>query len=96
MINKQKDKSYLDASVARELGIPIVHVEKITAQMFKEIEKAVAENGRIELRNFSVLRVVNIPAQQRRNPKTQESFLADEYKTVRFDVGKRFKEVVSK
>ena len=96
MIKKQKDKGDLDAAIARELGVPILHVEKVTAQMLKEIENAVAEYGRIELRNFGVLRVVNVPSQKRKNPKTQESFVADETKTVRFDVGKRFKEVVLK
>ena len=95
MIKKQKTKCDIDASIARELDVPIVSVERITSQLFKEIETAVAEYGRIEIRNFGVLRVINIPARIDRNPKTGETFQSHDRKSVRFTAGKRFKKSVS-
>ena len=96
MIKKQKTKCDVDAEIAKRLGVPIVTVERITSELFKEIETAVAEFGRIEIRNFGVLRVINIPARIDRNPKTGETFQSDDRKSVRFSVGKRFKRAVSK
>ena len=94
MIKKQKVKKDLDVEIATKFGVPIIEVKRITSQLFIEIESAVVEYGRIEIRNFGVLRVVNIPAQKRQNPKTLETFTAEESQIVRFGMGKRFKKLL--
>ncbi|MGB1361413.1 MAG: HU family DNA-binding protein [Alphaproteobacteria bacterium] len=67
-------------------------VEIIVNGILKEISKQLANDGRVEFRNFGAFDLKTRKASIARNPKTGETFETEEKKVPYFKAGKLLKE----
>ena len=59
-------------SIAEDLGLTQEKTRKIVQKVFEGIVQTLAEEGRVELRNFGVFEVKRRAARTSRNPRTGE------------------------
>ncbi len=78
--------------IALATGYPKSHVDNVVELFLEELIEALATEGRIELRDFAVLRTVDVAARVGRNPKTGEPVDIPAARHVRFRAGKRMRE----
>ena len=73
---------------------------KLTAQIlthfFDSVIWALRRKGRLELRDFGVFFVVDLPARTGRNPHTGEAVEISQSRHVRFKMSKRMKEQLNR
>ena len=60
-------------SIAEDLSLTQAKARKIVQKVFEGIPQALAEEGRVELRNFGVFEVKRRAARTSRNPRTGET-----------------------
>ena len=89
MTKKDIAKKITDA-----VGIPQLTVIETVQMILDEITEILVEEGGIELRNFGVFKVKNRKARKARNPRTGESVMVPERRTVTFKAGREMKKRV--
>jgi nucleoid DNA-binding protein len=87
-------KKEIVRSISDELGLPQQQVKQIVQKLFTELIETLAEDGRIELRNFGVFEVKVRAARSARNPKTGEQMPIPARSVVTFKPGKEMEEQV--
>lgn len=87
-------KKEIVRSISDELGLPQQQVKQIVQKLFSELIETLAEDGRIELRNFGVFEVKVRAARSARNPKTGEQMPIPARSVVTFKPGKEMEEQV--
>ena len=80
--------------IAEATGIPQMTVTEIVGMVFDGITVILVEEGGIELRNFGVFKVKTRKARNARNPRTGESVMVQERRTVTFKAGGMMKKRV--
>ncbi len=78
--------------IAVETGYPKTRVDRVVDLLLEELIEALAETGRVELRNFGVFRTVDLEARVGRNPRSGEPVDIPASTHVRFRMGKRMRE----
>ncbi len=81
--------------IADDLGRTAIETTPIVQKTLDAIVNVLAEEGRIELRNFGVFTVKKRKSRQARNPRTGEKVMVDERVTVTFKPGRVIKERVA-
>lgn len=89
-------KRELIRQIAAELNIDQVTARKIVQRTLDSVLEAVAENGRVELRNFGVFEIKRRAARKARNPKTNEEVFVPAKNVLSFQPGKNVAEMISK
>ncbi|MGE0431236.1 MAG: HU family DNA-binding protein [Planctomycetota bacterium] len=82
--------------LAKEFGLTQVATKKIVQGTFDKIIAVIADQGRIELRNFGVFEVKRRAPRKARNPKTGEEVQVPEKFVVAFKPGRKMEEDVEK
>ena len=77
--------------IADELNRTTVETAPIVQKTLDAIVNGLAEEGRVELRNFGVFLVKRRKPRQSRNPRTGEKVMVDERLTVTFKPGQMLK-----
>jgi integration host factor subunit beta len=85
----------LIAAVASTQSITIKEAEMAIKTVFGNMERALADNGRVEIRGFGSFKVKSYRSYQGRNPKTGDGILVKRKKLPFFKVGKELKERVN-
>jgi nucleoid DNA-binding protein len=80
-------KKDIAKKIAEATGIPQLMVNEIVRMVFDGITEILVDEGGIELRNFGVFKVKNRKGRIGRNPRTGESVMIPERKTVTFKAG---------
>jgi integration host factor subunit beta len=86
----------LIAAVAAAEGVSIREAELVVKTVFGIMERALTEEGRIEIRGFGSFKVKSYQGYQGRNPRTGDSIQVKNKKLPFFKVGKELKERVNK
>ena len=81
--------------IADELGRTEVETKPIVQKTLDAIIDILAEEGRVELRNFGVFAVKKRKPRQGRNPRTGEKVMVGEQVTVKFKPGRAVEERVA-
>lgn len=81
-------------SISEDLGIAKVAAKEIVQKLFDAILNTLAEEGRIELRNFGVFEVKRRAPRNARNPRTGEKVLVPEKSVVTFKPGRHVQQRV--
>jgi integration host factor subunit beta len=87
-------KKDIAKKIADAVGIPQLTVIETVQMILDEITEILVEEGGIELRNFGVFKVKNRKAMKARNPRTGESVMVPERRTVTFKAGREMKKRV--
>jgi integration host factor subunit beta len=87
-------KRELIRSIAMDMGLTQQETKKIVQKVFDAILRTLAEDGRIELRNFGVFEVRRRGPHKARNPKTGEAVFVPEKSVVIFKPGQRMQQRV--
>ena len=85
----------LSAAIASTQGITIKEAEMAIKTVFGNMERALTEHGRIEIRGFGSFKVKSYRSYQGRNPRTGDSIQVKSKKLPFFKVGKELKERVN-
>ena len=86
----------LIAAVAGAEGVSIKEAELVVKTVFGNMERALTEEDRIEIRGFGSFKVKSYQGYQGRNPRTGDSIQVKNKKLPFFKVGKELKERVNK
>jgi integration host factor subunit beta len=78
--------------IAVATGTTKTRTAKIVNMFLEGLIDELDEEGRLELRDFGVFKVVDLEARTGRNPKTGESVEIEAAKHVRFKMGKMMRE----
>ena len=89
-------KKELAKTIAEDLGLTARVVKESIQKVFDGIIAVLGEEGRIELRNFGVFEVTKRKARKARNPRTGETVMVPERRTVRFKTGLEMEQKVKK
>jgi len=81
--------------IARKLDLPQIDTRNIVQNLFDRIVDILAEEGRLELRDFGVFAVKERAARKARNPKTNEVVMVPPRRVVTFKPGKLLQEKVA-
>lgn len=81
--------------IAVETRTPKVRVARIVDLFLQEMIDELVRDGRLELRGFGVLKVVDIEARDGRNPKTGDTVHIPAAKHVRFKASKNMRERIN-
>ena len=82
--------------IADELDRTTIETAPIVQKTLDAIINILAEEGRVELRNFGVFTVKKRKGRQGRNPRTGEKVMVGEQVTVKFKPGRAVEERVAK
>ena len=86
----------LIAAVAAAEGVSIKEAELVVKTVFGNMERALTEENRIEIRGFGSFKVKSYQGYQGRNPRTGDSIQVKNKKLPFFKVGKELQERVNK
>ena len=86
----------LIAAVAAAEGLSIKEAELAVKTVFGNMERALTEEDRIEIRGFGSFKVKSYRSYQGRNPRTGNSIQVKSKKLPFFKAGKELKERVNK
>jgi len=82
-------------TISEELGITQLTTKEIVQKTFDGIIDVLANDGRIELRNFGVFEVKKRAARMGRNPKTGDAVEVPEKFVVTFKAGREMEQRVN-
>ena len=88
------NKSQLIAELAKAENIKLRTAEEVVNSFFKEMEKALIRNDRIEIRGLGSFKVKQYDGYNGRNPKTGKVIEVKGKKLPFFKVGRELKEKV--
>jgi len=80
--------------ISDSVGLTQVETRKVVQGTFDAIIEAIAQRGRIELRNFGVFEVKIRKARKARNPRTGEEVSVPEKRVVIFKPGRLMEEKI--
>ena len=80
-------KKDIARAIADQLGLTQIQASQIVHKLFDAIVNTLAEEGRVELRNFGVFEVRRRKARKARNPRTGEQVMVPEKCVVTFKPG---------
>ena len=86
----------LIAAVAAAEGVSTKEAELVVKTVFANMERALTEENRIEIRGFGSFKVKSYQGYQGRNPRTGDSIQVKNKKLPFFKVGKELQERVNK
>jgi len=81
--------------ISDQLNLSQQDVKKVVQETFDAVIDALANEGRIELRNFGVFEVKRRKARKARNPRTGEEVFVPAKSVVTFKPGKEMEELVA-
>lgn len=82
--------------IAERCGITGIEAKTMVQHTLDELVRTLAENGRLELRNFGVFTIHTSAPRKARNPRTGETVMIGERRVVKFKMGKAMSEAVEK
>ena len=88
------NKSQLIETLAKTESLPLKKAEEIVNTVFGDMEKALINGERVEIRGFGSFKIKNYDGYQGRNPKTGKIIQVAQKKLPFFKVGKGLKERV--
>ena len=88
------NKSQLIEALAKEESLPIKKAEEVVNTVFGDMEKALINGERVEIRGFGSFKVKQYEGYKGRNPKTGEMITVGRKKLPFFKVGRELKERV--
>ena len=88
------NKSQLIETLAKEENLALKKAEEIVNTVFRDMEKALIQGERVEIRGFGSFKIKQYDGYQGRNPKTGEIIHVAPKKLPFFKVGKELKERV--
>jgi len=88
------NKSQLIEALAKEENLALKKAEEVVNTVFGDMEKALANGERVEIRGFGSFKIKKYDGYQGRNPKTGEIINVAPKKLPFFKVGKELKERV--
>jgi integration host factor subunit beta len=88
-------RSELVARVAARTRQPASYVEEAVDVIFAQLQEALREEGRAELRGFGSFQVKRYAAYVGHNPRTREPISVPEKRLPVFRAGKRLRELLS-
>ncbi len=88
------NKSQLSEALAKAKALPFKKAEEIVSTVFGDMEKALADGKRVEIRGFGSIKIKRYEGYQGRNPKTGEVNDIKPKKLPFFKVGKELKDRV--
>ena len=88
------NKSQLIEALAKSDNLPLKRAEEIVNAVFGNMEEALIDGKRIEIRGFGSFKVKHYDGYQGRNPKTGEIINVSAKKLPFFKAGKELKERV--
>ncbi len=88
------NKSELIETLAKEKDLPLRKAEEVVNTVFGEMEKALINEERVEIRGLGSFKVKHYDGYKGRNPKTGEIINVGQKKLPFFKVGKELKERV--
>lgn len=91
-MKNRRRKRDLISQIQDRTDINKIAVERVVDAFMEEIISIVAEDGRLELRNFGIFDVVLRAERPANNPKTGERMLVPPRRVVRFKASKYFLE----
>ena len=80
--------------IAERCGITGLEAKAMVQHTLDELVRTLAENGRLELRNFGVFQVQVSAPRKARNPRTGETVMIGERRVVKFKMGKAMSEAI--
>ncbi len=80
-------KKEIVRSIARQTGLPPHDIKRIVQETFDAIIDVLAEDGRLELRNFGIFQVKERAARKARNPMTGKEVRVPQRFVVTFKPG---------
>ena len=86
------NKSQLIEALAKKEHLPLRKAEEIVNTTFGDMEKALVNGERVEIRGFGSFKVKQYDGYEGRNPKTGEVVMVAPKKLPFFKVGKELKE----
>jgi nucleoid DNA-binding protein len=87
-------KKDMTKTIAEEAGITQSQARQIVQRVFDGITETLAQEGRIELRNFGVFEVKQRKPRKARNPRTGEKVSVPAKLVVRFKPGREMEDRV--
>lgn len=84
-------KKEIVLSLVNDLQLSQTDAKEVVQRVFDAIIDSLAEEGRIELRNFGVFEVKHRPAREARNPQTNGRISVPEKVVVAFKPGKEMR-----
>lgn len=81
--------------ISDQLNLSQQDVKKVVQETFDAVIAALANEGRIELRNFGVFEVKQRKARKARNPRTGEEVFVPAKRVVTFKPGKEMEQLVA-
>ena len=81
-------------SISEDLGLTQLKTKEIVQKVFEAILNTLAEEGRVELRNFGVFEVKRRAPRKARNPRTGEKVFVPEKSVVTFRPGQNVQQRV--
>ena len=88
------NKSQLIEALAKAENLALKKAEEVVNTVFGDMEKALANGERVEIRGFGCFKIKQYEGYQGRNPKTGEIINVSSKKLPFFKVGKELKERV--
>ena len=88
------NKSQLIEALAKAENLALKKAEEIVNTVFGDMETALIDGQRVEIRGFGSFKIKNYQGYKGRNPKTGEVINVAEKKLPFFKVGKELKERV--
>jgi nucleoid DNA-binding protein len=73
--------------IAKEMGLTQEQTKEVIRKLFDGVVRSLAEEGRMELRNFGVFAVKRRKPRRARNPRTGEKVMVPARLTVTFQPG---------
>lgn len=86
------NKSQLIEALARQENLPLKKAEEVVNTVFGEMERALIQGDRVEIRGLGSFKVKQYDGYKGRNPKTGEVINVSPKKLPFFKVGKELKE----
>ncbi|MDR1959314.1 MAG: integration host factor subunit beta [Planctomycetaceae bacterium] len=87
-------KKEIVKTISEEIGLTQLKTKEIVQKTFDTIIKTLAEERKIELRNFGVFKVKRRAARKARNPVTGEEVNVEEKYVITFKPGKEMEQQV--
>jgi DNA-binding protein HU-beta/integration host factor subunit beta len=84
----QVTKKEIVREIANELKVDQTLTKRIVQRCLDRMIEVLAEQGRLELRNFGVFEVKERAARKARNPKTNQEVLVPAKRVITFQAGK--------
>lgn len=82
--------------IAENVGVTGLQARQIVQATLDDMIQTLAATGRIELRNFGVFTVKVSAPRKARNPRTGETVMIGERRTVKFKAGKMMESAIQK